>query len=64
MNVVIVNQRELIDVLHEKSVSVYLVSGGFRLVIDPIAEILNIDRKMCLPTLSSLIPMVSSLFFI
>lgn len=29
--------------MHSKSIPVYLISGGFRLVIDPIASILNID---------------------
>ncbi|CAF0927516.1 unnamed protein product [Brachionus calyciflorus] len=37
--------KELIDLLHSKEVPVYLVSGGFRLIINPIANLLNIDRK-------------------
>lgn len=35
----------MIDILHSRDVAVYLVSGGFRLIINPIAEQLNIERK-------------------
>ena len=38
----IVINRELIDALHLKNVPVYLVSGGFRVIINPVAETLNI----------------------
>ena len=31
--------------LHKMSVPVYLVSGGFRIIINPVADALNIDRK-------------------
>lgn len=37
--------RKLIDELHKKSVAVYLVSGGFRGVIGPIALELNIPLQ-------------------
>jgi len=32
----------LVKKLHEKDVPVYLISGGFRCIIEPIAEQLNI----------------------
>ena len=31
--------------LHERSVKVFLVSGGFRKIINPVADILKIDRQ-------------------
>jgi len=36
--------RDLIDLLHSRSVPVYLISGGFHEFIDPVADILNIPR--------------------
>ncbi|GBG32668.1 Phosphoserine phosphatase [Hondaea fermentalgiana] len=35
---------DLIATLHERNVHVYLVSGGFRQMINPLADILNISR--------------------
>jgi len=35
--------KELVDALHSKNVPVYLVSGGFRKIVNPVAESLNID---------------------
>ena len=37
--------KELIDILHKKSVDVYLVSGGFQSTIFPVSEILNISKS-------------------
>lgn len=37
--------EELVKTLHERKVDVYLVSGGFRQMIDPLAEVLNIDKS-------------------
>lgn len=37
--------RELVALLHSRGVQVYLVSGGFRLVIHPIADALNIPQS-------------------
>lgn len=34
--------KDLVDLLHSKGVLVYLVSGGFRQMIEPIAEVLDI----------------------
>lgn len=34
--------EELVDMLHEKGTNVYLVSGGFRSIIEPAAELLGI----------------------
>jgi phosphoserine phosphatase len=34
--------EELVQALHAKNVDVFLVSGGFRIMIEPLAEILNI----------------------
>jgi len=31
--------------LHERKVNVFLVSGGFRKIINPVADILKIDRQ-------------------
>merc|ERR1712216_639693 len=36
---------ELVDALHAKGTDVYLVSGGFRLMIEPVAEILGIPKE-------------------
>jgi phosphoserine phosphatase len=36
---------ELIQALQEANKGVYLVSGGFRIMIEPVAEILNIPKK-------------------
>mmetsp|Transcript_45804 Transcript_45804/g.111522 ORF Transcript_45804/g.111522 Transcript_45804/m.111522 type:complete len:242 (-) Transcript_45804:440-1165(-) len=38
------NVEKLIDLLHEKGVHVYLVSGGFKSMIAPMAEALKIDK--------------------
>ncbi|CAG9561731.1 unnamed protein product [Danaus chrysippus] len=35
---------ELVKTLHERGVAVYLVSGGFRCLIEPVAEILEIPK--------------------
>lgn len=35
----------LIQALHDRGTDVYLVSGGFRLMIEPIAQILNVTRE-------------------
>ncbi|KIH60774.1 phosphoserine phosphatase SerB [Ancylostoma duodenale] len=37
--------RQLISALHKRGTDVYLVSGGFRRLIYPVADILGIDRK-------------------
>ncbi len=37
--------KELIDILHKKSIHVYLVSGGFQSTIFPILEKLNIKKS-------------------
>ena len=37
--------KELVDILHMKGVHVYLVSGGFRQMINPIADVLGISHK-------------------
>lgn len=37
--------RELITELHDRGIPVYLISGGFREIIEPIAEQLDIPRK-------------------
>ena len=34
--------KTLVDKLHSRGIHVYLVSGGFRLMINPVADILNI----------------------
>lgn len=36
------NVRELVSLLHERSIPVYLVSGGFRCLINPVANSLHI----------------------
>ena len=36
--------RKLIDLLRKKGTHVYLVSGGFRSVIEPVMDYLNIPR--------------------
>jgi phosphoserine phosphatase len=36
--------EDLINVLHRNNIPVYLVSGGFRLIINPVADTLNIPR--------------------
>ncbi|CAN0378976.1 unnamed protein product [Scytosiphon promiscuus] len=35
---------ELVSALHERGVVVYLVSGGFRQMIEPVADLLSIPR--------------------
>ena len=35
---------ELVELLHSQQKSVFLVSGGFRPIINPIADMLNISR--------------------
>jgi len=37
--------EKLISTLHSKGVNVFLVSGGFRIMIEPVAKILNINPK-------------------
>lgn len=37
--------KELMDTLHSKGKTVYLVSGGFRQMIEPVADALNIPRS-------------------
>jgi len=37
--------HELVNTLHDKGVHVYLVSGGFRQMINPIADILGVPRE-------------------
>lgn len=37
--------KELVDLLHKKKVHVYLVSGGFKVTIYPVADILKIDHN-------------------
>ena len=37
--------KELVDLLHKRKVHVYLVSGGFKITIYPVADTLSIDRK-------------------
>lgn len=37
--------RELVDALHKRGTPVFLVSGGFRRLIFPVADMLGIDRK-------------------
>ena len=37
--------RELIERLKSRNVSIYLISGGFRLIINPIADLLHINRE-------------------
>ncbi len=36
--------RDLIDLLHEKNIPVYLISGGFRLIINSVADLLKISH--------------------
>ena len=37
--------KELVATLHAQGKTVYLVSGGFRQIIEPVAEILNIPKS-------------------
>lgn len=37
--------EEFIEALHEKMVDVYLVSGGFRIMIEPVAKALCVSKK-------------------
>lgn len=37
--------EELIDLLHERKIPVYLITGGFHSIVDPVAEQLNIPLK-------------------
>eukprot|EP00976_Prorocentrum_cordatum_P092710 1189068-Prorocentrum_minimum.AAC.3 len=37
--------KQLIETLHAKGKDVYLVSGGFRQMINPVASALNIPRE-------------------
>ncbi|KAK6059107.1 phosphoserine phosphatase family protein [Cooperia oncophora] len=37
--------RELVALLHRRGTDVFLVSGGFRRLIEPVADMLGIDRK-------------------
>jgi len=36
--------REVVSLMHSRNVPVYLISGGFHCIIDPIAETLNIPQ--------------------
>ncbi|CAF2029468.1 unnamed protein product [Rotaria magnacalcarata] len=36
---------ELIDLLHERNIPVYLITGGFHYIVDPVAKQLNIPLK-------------------
>ena len=36
--------QQLVETLHSKNVDVFLVSGGFRIMIEPVADVLNISR--------------------
>lgn len=36
---------ELVDLLHERKIPVYLITGGFHSIVDPVAEELNIPLK-------------------
>ena len=36
---------ELIDLLHERKIPVYLITGGFHSIVDPVAKKLNIPSK-------------------
>ena len=36
---------ELVSLLHQRGTEVYLVSGGFRSLIEPMAEFLGIPKK-------------------
>ena len=36
---------ELIDLLHERKIPVYLITGGFHSIIDPVAKKLNIPSR-------------------
>jgi phosphoserine phosphatase len=36
---------ELIDLLHERKIPVYLITGGFHSIVDPVAKTLNIPLK-------------------
>ena len=37
--------RELVSLLHERQTSVYVISGGFRQLIEPIVEVIGIPNK-------------------
>ena len=37
--------RELVELLQERKIAVYLISGGFQSIIEPVAEELNIPRE-------------------
>lgn len=37
--------KELVEKLHAMGKSVYIVSGGFRQIIEPIAEVLKIPKS-------------------
>ncbi|CAF0710412.1 unnamed protein product [Brachionus calyciflorus] len=37
--------KDLINTLHDRNIPVYLVSGGFRVFINPVAELLNIKTE-------------------
>ena len=37
--------KELVDLLHRRGVPVYLVSGGFKITIFPVADELGIERR-------------------
>ena len=42
--------RELVELLQERKIAVYLISGGFQSIIEPVAEELNILEKISVTT--------------
>ena len=44
-NVLTPGVKELVDLLHERGVSVYVISGGFRRLIEPITNSLRIEKE-------------------
>lgn len=43
-NVLTPHVKELVDLLHSRGVSVYVISGGFRRLIEPITNNLRIEK--------------------
>ena len=37
--------KDLVDALHKNNKTIFLVSGGFRQMIEPVADVLGIDRS-------------------
>ncbi|XP_003386961.1 PREDICTED: phosphoserine phosphatase-like [Amphimedon queenslandica] len=44
-NVLTPHVKELVDLLHSRGISVYVISGGFRRLIEPITNNLRIEKK-------------------